>query len=207
MKDTLISNFKNFFTQRPLTPTVFQFSSNYLSGLTYSLKEGKIKKRLLHTFSRGIIEPSFLKPNIKNQDYIREVIKKSLEKLGSPDGRMALIIPELAQKSFVFYLDSVPSSRRDQEQIILYRIKKQMPSIKENIRISFHVIPGKKGFRIVAAIAHPSIIQEYEDLFRHHSLEVKAVSAPLLSVFNVLNHQKQKMVMNIEDDSMFITII
>ncbi len=195
---------KNYFIRQLVPRSAIQLTSSYLSGINVSSKEGKIKNHFIFPLESGVIEPSFSNKNIKNPALLEKKIKKGLEKLHLSDNKIACLIPELSLKAFVFSFDSLPSSREHRERIIRFRVKKQIPLLPDDAKFSFDRIRSNRSSKVLVAVARASIIQEYEDLFSKLRLKVRAVGVPTLSLYYLLNREKEKdlLLINIEEDSL-----
>ena len=143
-----VNKIKNYFSQQPLPHAAFQVTSRYISGIRVSPKDGRIR-------------PSFDKTNIKNPEWLEKNMKKELGRLHIHDHKVACLLPELSIKAFVFSFGSLPSSRQEREQIIRFRIKKQIPLLPEDARFSFDVHKSNSTVKIFVAVARTSIIREY----------------------------------------------
>jgi hypothetical protein len=205
----LIDRIKGYFTQHPIPHSAFQVSSHYLSGIRLSPKERKIKNYFILPMDKGVVEPSFSKKNIKNPGLLERKIREGLEKLSLSENNIACLIPELSLHAFVFSFDSLPPSRQEREQIIRFRIKKQMPMLPADARFSFLVIKSNKSEKILTAVARASVIQEYEDLFSRLRLKVRAIGVPTLSLFNLVRKDKEKnwLLINIEENSLCLMAV
>jgi Tfp pilus assembly PilM family ATPase len=195
---------RNYFLWQLLPRSAIQITSNYLSGIHVSSKEGKIKNHFILPLERGVIEPSFSDKNIKNPALLEKKIKQGLEKLNLSNNKIACLIPELSLKAFVFSFDSLPSSREQRERIIRFRVKKQIPLLPDDARFSFDRISSNSSSKILVAVARASIVQEYEDLFNKLRLKVRAVGIPTLSLYYLLNREEERdlLLINIEEDSL-----
>ena len=200
MKDRL----KEYFTKPPLARSVFYLSSHTLSGIHVSPKERRIKYHFITPFEGRLIEPSFNKKNIENGSILESRLKEGLAKLHLRDTKIACLIPELSLKAFVFTFDSLPPSKHEREQIIRFRVKKQMAFLPDDARLSFDVIKSDHSQKMIVSVARASIIQEYEDFFRLLGLKVRVVSSPLLSLYNLVNRDREGefLLANIEEESL-----
>jgi Tfp pilus assembly PilM family ATPase len=205
----LIDRIKGYFTQHPIPHSAFQISSHYLSGIRLSPKERKIKNYFILPMEKGVVEPSFSKKNIKNPGLLERKIREGLEKLSLSENNIACLIPELSLHAFVFSFDSLPPSRQEREQIIRFRIKKQMPMLPADARFSFLVIKSNKSEKILSAVARASVVQEYEDLFSRLRLKVRAIGVPTLSLFNLVRKDKGEnlLLINIEENSLCLMAV
>lgn len=195
---------KKYFTKQPLPHTALQFTSSYISGINVSSREGKIKNHFIFPVENGVIQPSFDKPNIKDPSQLEKRVKEGLSKLRLSDRKIACLIPELSLKAFVFSFESLPTSRLEREQIVRYRIKKQIPLLPPDARITFDLIKSDASVKIFATVARSSVIKEYEDFLDRFQLKVRSVGIPTLSLYHLLETSKAKdmLLINVEDDSL-----
>jgi hypothetical protein len=121
-----------------------------------------------------------------------------------PGGRkIVLLLPELSQKVFIFAFEDLPPSVEEREELIRFRIKKQMPLLPEDIRMDFEVLPGTDKLRVVAAVAKTEVVQEYEEILQRLRYKVVLAGVPSLSLLNLLDPVREKNVilLDVEDDS------
>lgn len=200
---------KDYFTKQPFPHAAFHLTSRYISGIRVSPKEGKIMNHFILPLEKGLIQPSFEKKNIKNSSLLEKKIEKELGKLHLHDHKVACLLPELSLRAFVFTFGSLPSSRPEREQVIRFRIKKQLPLLPQDTRFSFDVIKSNDSMKIFVAVARALIIQEYEELFSKFNLKVRTVGVPILGLHSLLDTDKEKdlLLINIEEDSLCLIAI
>jgi len=193
---------RNYFTRPRLYDSGIHISSRYISGIQVSPKEGKIRNHFVLPLEGGIIHPSFNKKNIKNSELLEKRIKEELEKIHIGGRNIVFLLPEMAQKAFIFYFDSFPASQQERAHLIRFRVKKQMPMLPDDIRFSFELRKSNGSKKVLTTIARSSVIQEYENLFDQLHMKVRIVGIPSLSVSNLLNKESEKdtMFINIEED-------
>jgi len=198
------SKLEKYFTQPPCLNVVFYLSSHCLSGLHFSRKERKIKNYFISSLQEGVIEPSFNQKNIKDENWLKERLKQETAKLNLSDKKAACLIPELSLKAFVFSFNSLPLAKEEREELIRFRVKKQMALMPNDVRFSYDVIKSNSSQKVVVAIARASVIKEYEGLLDHLGLKVRAVNSPLFGLFNLSHKEKNGdyLVVNIENDSL-----
>lgn len=200
---SFLSRLKNFFTEQPLPSSALQVTSSYISGIHLSSKERKLKSHFVIPLPEGIIQPSFERTNIKDAHLLEKKIAERIERFDIYDHGVALLLPELSQRTFVFSFDSLPSTSKEKEQIIRFRVKKQMPLLSDDVRISYDVIQAKDGKKVVSSLARSSIIDDYENFFSQMKLKVRSVGIPILGLSNLIDWEREKdfLVVNIEEDS------
>ncbi|MGD8536561.1 MAG: hypothetical protein PVF66_11995, partial [Candidatus Aminicenantes bacterium] len=200
---------KDYLTKQPFPHAAFHLTSRYISGIRVSPKDGRIMNHFILPLEKGLIQPSFEKKNIKNPSLLEKKIEKELGKLHLHDHKVACLLPELSLRAFVFSFGSLPSSRPEREQVIRFRIKKQLPLLPQDARFSFDVIKSNDSMKIFVAVARALIIQEYEELFSKFNLKVRTVGVPILGLHSLLDTEKEKdlLLINIEEDSLCLAAI
>lgn len=192
---------KNYLTKPPLPHVAFQLSSYYLSGIYVSPPEKRIKHHFISPLKDGVIKPSFNKKNIEDEVYLEEKMREGAEKLHFSKTRVACLIPESCLKIFVFSFHSFPSTQKEREEIIRWQVKKQMPLLPDNTRLSFAVLKSNRQKKILVSLARASVIQEYEEFFTRIGLKVGAVGSATLSLLNLLDREEgNSMIVNLEED-------
>lgn len=205
----LIEKIKDFFTAHPCPPVVFQLTSSYISGIHVAVKEKRVKHHALLPLPAGLIEPHFDRKNLSDASFLAELMKKGLKKLHFSGERVACLIPESCLKIFVLAFESFPPSEREREKLILWRAKKQMPVLPEDARLSYEVTASTASVKVLASLARTAVLQEYEDLFASLGLKIGILTAPTLSLLNLVDWEKEKdlIVANIEEDSISLAAI
>ena len=189
---SLADRLRDFFTKRPIPRSVIQVSSRYLSGLQFSPTEKKIKSHFILPLDEGMVRPTFDKKNITDASLLEKRLLESVDKLHLFDNKVCLLLPELSQRTFIFSLDSLPPSRQEREQIIRFRVKKQMPLLSEDVRLSFDFVKGENGIRVVTSLAKASVVKDFEDFFSKLRIKIRVVSTPLISLSNLVDRSRSK---------------
>lgn len=200
---TIFHKLKNFFTEHPLPHSALQVTSSYISGINLTLKDRKLKDHFVLPIAGGMIQPSLDRVNIKNPSLLTEVIQEGVDKFNIYDHGVALLLPELSQRTFIFSFDTLPGTAREREQIIRFRVKKQMPLLSEDIRISYDLLQTKGKKKIISSVARSAVVNDYEDFFGQLHLKIRTVGLPLLSLAHLINWNEEKdfFLINIEMDS------
>jgi hypothetical protein len=199
----IFNKLKNFFTAHPLPYSALQVTSSYISGIHLSLKDRKLKNHFILPVSGRIIQPSFEKANIKDSPLLQKIITEGVEKFDIYDHGVALLLPELSQRTFVFSFDGLPATSKEREQLIRFRVKKQMPLLSEDVRISYDVLQTRERKKIISSLARFTVVNDYENFFSQMRLKIKSVGFPLLGLSNLVNWNEEKdfFLINIEKDS------
>jgi len=205
--NSIFDKFKIFFSQQPLSHSAVQVTSSHISGVHLSSKDKILKNHFILPLSGGVIQPSFEKANIKDLILLEKQIREGAEKFSTYSRGTALLLPELSQRTFVFSFDSLPAASREREQLIRFRVKKQMPLLADDVRISYDVVQAenknKNKKRVVLTLAWTSVVNEYENFFSRLQLKIRLVGVPILALAYLIDPRKEKnfFLINIERDS------
>ncbi len=202
--NSILDKFKLFFTQNPCPHLALQVTSSYISGIHLASKDKKLKNHFVLPLAGGAIQPSFEKTNIKDRLLFESQIKEGVGRLGTHNHHgTALLLPELSQRTFVFVFDSLPSTSKEREQLFRFRVKKQMPLLADDVRISYDIIQAKDKKRVVLSLARAAVVNEYEDFFSQLQLKIRSVGIPVLALANLIDLGKEKdcFLISIEKDS------
>lgn len=204
IKDRIIE----YFTKPPQFHSALYFTAKYIAGIHLSPKDKQVRNYFLLPLEEGAIEPSFTKTNINDMPSIEEKLKEGIEKLQLSEKKTACLIPELSLKAFVLSFDSLPSSMEEKQEIIRYRIKRQMGFYPEDARLSFQEIESDREKKLLVSLAKDSVIQEYEGCLNRQGLRVRALGSPVLGLYNVLNGQEEDfLLINVEKESLSLVAV
>lgn len=194
---------KNYFTEHPLPHSALQVTSSYISGIHLSTKDRILKNHFVLPIAGGIVQPSLEKANIKDPSLLQKVINEGVKKFNIYDHGVALLLPELSQRTFVFSFDALPGTSKEREQIIRFRVKKQMPLLPEDVRISYDILRTKGRKKIISSLARSTVVSDYENFFGQLRLRIRTVGLPLLGLSHLVNWNQEKdfFLINIEKDS------
>lgn len=200
---SIFNKLKNYFTEHPLPHSALQVTSSYISGIHLSTKDRILKNHFVLPIAGGIVQPSLEKANIKDPSLLQKVINEGVKKFNIYDHGVALLLPELSQRTFVFSFDTLPGTSEEKEQIIRFRVKKQMPLLPKDVRISYDILRTKGRKKIISSLARSTVVSDYENFFGQLRLRIRAVGFPLLGLSHLVNWNQEKdfFLINIEKDS------
>ncbi len=199
----------DFLQRVPLPAVACQFSSRYLSGVVLSPKDKKIRSHFILPVEKGIIEPSFYKTNLPDGTAVERLLGDGLTRLNPGGRKVVILLPELAQKVFILTFDALPSAPEEKEELIRYRIKKQMPLLPQDIRLAYETRVDGDRVHVIASVAKTAVIQEYEEILQRMRFRVVMAGVPSLSLLNLLDPDQDKdfVLLDVEDDSFSLVAV
>ncbi len=199
---TFIDKTKGFFLDLPKPLSAFQIASNYLTGVQLSPKDRKIKNFFMLFLDKGLIEPSFYQNNIKKRDPLSKLFDREMKKFPLTDRRIVFVLPELSQKAFVLAFDKLPIHLKERDLLVRFRVKKLLPLLPDDARISYSLIPTESQVRVLASVVRVSVVKEYEDFFGKLKIKVRSVGIPFAGLVNLIGKKEENvMLVNIEEEA------
>jgi hypothetical protein len=206
---SLADRLRDFFSRRPVPSAAFQLSVSALAGLRLAGKESRAGRHVVLSLRPGSLEPSFDRPNLKDPGLLADRLAEALRRLELRDGNVSLLVSESCLKSGVLTFDQLPESQAERRSLILWRLKKQMPSLPESVRLSFDVLSDRPPWKVFASLIHPSVLAEYEGLFARQGVRVRSLGLPTLSLAGLpaLGDNPSGLVANIEEDGLGLLVL
>jgi hypothetical protein len=198
----LIDAWVRFFTAPSVPAAAFHVARGYLGGLRRPGKTGSAKSSVFRTLTAGMIDPSFEKRNIARPELFRSVLKDAASRLGSPDGPIALLLPETCVKTALLTFDDLPAAPAECERIVRWRLAKNLPLRPAETRLSFDVRRSKGRAVAFCVLALEAVVQEYERAFDQAGLKVRMIGLPTVQLLGCLprNGESNFLVVNVEED-------
>jgi len=187
----------------PAVPAAaFHVARGYLGGLRCARKTGSVKSSVVRNLPAGLVEPSFDKPNLVQPDAFQSLLKDAVRRLGTPEGPVALLLPETSVKTVLLSFETLPTAPAEREKIVRWRLGRTLPLPPAETRLSFavHRINGRA--RAFCVLAAESVIREYEQAFAKAGLNVRMIGLPTPALLGCLpkNGAKNHLTVNVEDD-------
>ena len=196
------------FLEAPLPDAVFQIAPRALTGIRINPRERSVGGRFVAALPDGAVRPAFEGTNIADPAPLEAKLREGMLKLGLSQGTIAVLVPELCVRIYLLPLDSSPASDKERDGIVRWRVGKLMPLLPDDARIVHQSVAVGNGERIVAAVARPEVVREYEGLFVRSGLVPGNVTLPSLSLLGLLpGGGGDALLVNVEDDSLSIIAV
>src|SRR5215210_1853289 len=116
----------------------------------------------------GIITPAFDQPNIASAEEMTAIIRQTAEAAGlSNRKRWSAALPDGAARTLVITLESKPESRRELNEVLIWKIERFIASPISELNISRQKLSPVSGQeRYLVTIAHNEVLAEYESIFK-----------------------------------------
>jgi hypothetical protein len=204
-----LDRIKGWFSEPVHPPVTFLVSRARVGGLVRSGKDGRITGQIAASLAPGVLEPSFDKKNVVNPAALERAIRDAAARLGRSGGAVGLMVPEACLKVFVLPFEGLPSSPRERDEVLRWRLAKLAPLPPAETRLSYAVLKSAGQPRVVLALARVEVVREYEDAFSRAGMTVREVGIPALNLlsFARLDATGHALVVNLEDDHLSLTAL
>ena len=183
---SFLGKIQSFFLDRPLPDAVFQVDARYLSALGFSRREKTMKGRFTRPLQSGVLEASFEGKNIGDGAALEDAVDEAVEALDlTSSGTLSLLIPDPCVRVLILAAESLPSSLREREAFVRWRIQKQMPLLSADLRMDYTNVSGADPGKILVAVALEDVVREYEGLFKKYPMRIGTVTLPSLSLHHL----------------------
>ena len=115
----------------------------------------------------GLVTPSFDTLNVQDTDELAQTIAQTAEAAGLLNKkRWSVALPDATARTLVIALESKPSSRRELNEVIGWKIERLIGAPINELRISRQRINPVAGQdRYVVTVAHNEVLSQYESVF------------------------------------------
>jgi hypothetical protein len=115
----------------------------------------------------GLITPAFDTLNIQDTGELAQTIAQTTEAAGLLNKkRWSVALPDATARTLVVALESRPSSRRELNEVISWKIERLIATPAKELRISRQRMnPAAGQDRYVVTVAHNEVLSQYESVF------------------------------------------
>lgn len=115
----------------------------------------------------GLVTPAFDTLNIQDAGELAQTIAQTAEAAGLLNKkRWSVALPDATARTLVVALESKPSSRRELNEVIAWKIERLIAAPSNELRISRQRMnPAAGQDRYVVTVAHNEVLSQYESVF------------------------------------------
>ncbi len=202
-----ISKLKEFFLKTHFPEASFFFLPEYFAGVKVNYKERKLDSYFISSLPQEILSSSFNELNIINIDYLKESFQKELGKIKNLPSTVSLLIPETSTKVFFLNFDSLPSKKEEVKELILWRVKKQIPFPEEGVRLAWQSFKSANGIKAIVSLANEKVISQYESFLSEFKLNVGVIESPIFTLFNLVQEESKGNHLLIDIEMSYLTLL
>lgn len=147
-----------------VTPTfALDLEPGFIAGARLNPSKRRVQSVSARQLPAGALAPSPNKPNLTDDKVIRSAIAEVCAKIGSPGGRLGLLMPDVAARVALLQFESLPDDRHQAETLVLWRMREYLPYPPEEARLSYQVMAKQPdSVEILGVAVRLSVLAEYE---------------------------------------------
>jgi hypothetical protein len=181
-----INRFRDWLQAPMDVQVVFEIAADYVAGLRR--QNGTVHAWALRELPAGAVRPAPLSDNIFDSPAIETALSQVAEAVTDKQTRCALLVPDLVARIAVIELEQVPGRPEEAEELLRWRLRKDVPFDVSQAVLSYHLQPGRTtAYEAVVVVALRSLIQQYEECVQRAGLSAGRVNLSTLATVHCLD--------------------
>lgn len=131
----------------------------------------------------GAVRCSAVEANLADAGLVTEQVRLAKARVSPAGGPVALCLPDPVARVALLQLESMPARATEIQELVAWRLKKQLPYRVDEARVSWQVL-GSRGAAslVLAAAIRRRVLAEYEDLLTSAGFSVGSVTTSSLAL-------------------------
>lgn len=131
----------------------------------------------------GLVSPSFVKPNVADEETFKGLLKDLLRRSGVRAREIALLLPDLSLKYRFLEFPEVSGKKEEIRELAKWRIREFLPFPAEEAILDYQEIPDGSR-RLLCLIGRRDVIAQYEKLVGEIGLQARVLESSSLGLYN-----------------------
>jgi len=155
----------------------------------------------------GAITPSLGGTNLASSDAVRQAIADCLTAIAGRSREVTAVVPDAAVRLTLLDFETLPDKREEAESVVRFRLKKSLPFDVETAAISYDARRVNGNLRVLAAVALPSVIEEYESAFRNAGYNPGVLVPSMLAALGPVDASQPTLVLKVDANTSAVAIV
>jgi type IV pilus assembly protein PilM len=155
----------------------------------------------------GSLTPGLDASNVANADAIREAISDALSAVGARSHDLIVILPDAAIRIVLLDFEEFPERRQDADPVVRFRLKKSLPFDTDQAALSYEFRRTNGNVRVIAAVTPPTLLAEYESLFRDAGYSPGVVLPSMLAALGAVDPEGPTLVLKVDVTTTTVAIV
>jgi len=168
---------------------------------------GSIRGCTIRALAPGVLTPTLTATNVGDRDALVTAVSDVLDGVGTKERDIIAVIPDAACRIALLDFDSLPDKSQDADAVVRFRLKKSLPFDVERARLSYDVRANNGNVQVVAVVAVPSIVEEYESVLRSAGFSPGVVIPSTLAALQIVHGSRPTLVLKIASNSVSLAIL
>ncbi len=163
----------------------------------------------MHTRSlpSGTLAPSLTAQNVLNQGALAGAIRDVVTAANGSPQELTLVLPDVAVRVALLDFDSLPNKAAEADAAVRFRLKKSLPFDSDDAALSYHVQREGSTYRLVTAVMHKSVRNEYEGAVRAAGCEPGVLIPSTLAALGMVEADEPTMLLKVDISAISVAIL
>jgi type IV pilus assembly protein PilM len=161
----------------------------------------------VRTLAPGSVSPGLTNVNVTNHEALATGLGDAMATVGSKQKDVILVIPDAACRVSLLDFDELPAKSQEAESVVRFRLKKSLPFEVESARLSYEVHRVNGSTRVIATVALPSVVEEYELAVRRTGFLPGVVVPSTLAALGLVDASRPTLIMKIASESTGMAVV
>jgi type IV pilus assembly protein PilM len=157
--------------------------------------------------SAGAVVPGLTGDNVVRPEELRTVVEDVLATVGGHGHDVTVVLPDSVVRVVLLDFETLPDKHQDAEGVIRFRLKKSLPFDVDKAMLSYDVRRTSAGVKVVAAVAQPTVIEQYEAAFRAAGYQPGVVMPSSLAALGAVDADRPTLVLKVDAETTTVTIV
>lgn len=197
-----------WFTEPPEMPLVCEIAADYVAAVRH--RRGEVEAWASRPLPVGAVTPGPRADNVADSETVRGALE---EVLGGVKGNLrqcVLVVPDLLARVVLLELEQLPSRQSEAEELLRWRLDKDMSFDLRQAQLSFQAYPGRDaGKEVLVTVCLRNLLAQYEEIARAVNLEPAWVTLSSLAALGWLEESDPapRLLVKRDPASLSVTIV
>lgn len=159
------------------------------------------------SLSAGAVVPGLTGDNVVRPEELRSVLEEVLTTVGGHGRDITVVLPDSVVRVVLLDFETLPDKYQDAEGVIRFRLKKSLPFDIDKALLSYDVRRTSGGVKVVAAVAQPTVVQQYEAVLRAAGYQPGLVLPSSLAALGAVEADRPTLVLKVDAETTTVTIV
>jgi type IV pilus assembly protein PilM len=153
------------------------------------------------------VAPGLTGENVTRPEELRTIVEEVLATVGGHGRDVIVVVPDSVVRVVLLDFDSLPDKAQDADGVIRFRLKKSLPFDVDKALLSYDVRRTSGGVKVVAAVAQPAVVEQYEAAFRAAGYQPGVVLPSSLAALGAVEADRPTLVLKVDAQTTTVTIV
>jgi len=155
----------------------------------------------------GTLAPSLTVANILNPGALAAAIRDVVTAAGGYPQELTVVLPDVAVRVALLDFDSLPEKPAEADAAVRFRLRKSLPFDPDDAALSYHVQREGSTLRLVTAVMHKSVREEYEQVVRSAGCEPGVLLPSTLAALGMVEADEPTMLLKVDLSAISVAIL